>query len=284
MLTLLDMTQLTIKSKTKLVQAMIEDLGEGIDLTMILIPPGEFLMGSRKEEPGRQSNEEQYRVIIPEPFLMGKYPVTQAQWQRVATMPQQKRSLKNVKPIFKGANLPIESVSWLDAEEFCLRLSNYSNHRYRLPSEAEWEYACRAGTTSAFHFGETIDTKLANYRGTDNKEMKWSGSYGRGNPGEYQEKTTPVGIFDANDFGLYDMHGNVWEWCADHYNSSYQQTPKDGSAWVNPTAEKNSSRVLRGGSWLDDPYDCRSAYRYGYNAGVRIDYGGFRVVYSPART
>jgi formylglycine-generating enzyme required for sulfatase activity len=261
------MTQLTIKSKTKLVQAMIEDLGEGIDLTMMLIPPGEFLMGSPESEEGHRDDE---------------YPVTQAQWQRVVTMPQQKRSLKDVKPAFEGANLPIESVSWLDAEEFCLRLSNYSNCRYRLPSEAEWEYACRAGTTSAFHFGETIDTKLANYRGTDGKVMKWSGSYGRGNPGGFQEKTTLVGTFDANDFGLYDMHGNVWEWCQDDYNSSYRETPKDGSAWLNP--EKNSIKILRGGSWIYGPSYCRSAFRSRNDADGRSSLGGFRVVYPPART
>jgi formylglycine-generating enzyme required for sulfatase activity len=278
------MAQLTIRSKTKLVQAMIEDLGEDIDLIMMLIPPGEFLMGSPKEEPERQSNEEQHLATILEPFLMGKYPVTQAQWQRVATMPQQKRSLKDVKPRFKGANLPIESVSWLDAEEFCLRLSKYSNRHYRLPSEAEWEYACRAGTTSAFHFGETIDTKLANYRGTDNKEMQWSGSYNRGNLGEYLEKTTPIGTFDANDFGLYDMHGNVWEWCQDDYNSSYGETPKDGSAWLNPNPEKNSIKILHGGSWLDLPRYCRSACRPESDADNRSYDIGFRVVYSPARS
>jgi formylglycine-generating enzyme required for sulfatase activity len=278
------MAQLTIRSKTKLVQAMIEDLGNGIDLTMMLIPPGEFLMGSPESEEGHRDDEYQYPVTISQPFFMGKYPVTQAQWQQVATMPQQKRSLKNVQPTFEGANLPIESVSWLDAEEFCLRLSNYSNRRYRLPSEAEWEYACRAGTTSAFHFGETIDTKLANYRDIESKEMKLSGSYGRGNPGEYRKKTTPMGTFDANDFGLYDMHGNVWEWCQDDYSSSYQKTPKDGSAWLNPYPEKNSAKILRGGSWLDNPHGCRSAYRGGSYAGYCLDGFGFRVVYSPARS
>jgi formylglycine-generating enzyme required for sulfatase activity len=277
------MTQMIIKSKTKLVQALIENLGEAIDLTMMLIPPGEFLMGSPKEELERQSNEEQHLVTIPEPFFMGKYLVTQAQWQRVAAMPQQKRSLEKVNPAFKGSDLPIESVSWLDVQEFCLRLSKYSKRRYRLPSEAEWEYACRAGTTGAFHFGETIDTKLANYRGLDNQELNWSGSYGSGTAGGYQGKTTSVGTFDANEFGLYDMHGNVWEWCEDHYNSSYLETPKDGSAWINSKAEKNSSRVLRGGSWIYNPNNCRSAYRLRYDADDRDDDGGFRVVYSPAR-
>jgi formylglycine-generating enzyme required for sulfatase activity len=164
--------------------------------------------------------------------------------------------------------------------EFCLRLSIHTKRTYRLPSEAEWEYTCRAGTTTPFHFGETISTDLANYNGTD----KNYGAYGRGVLGKYQGKTTPVGSFGvANDFGLYDMHGNVREWCLDHWHENYEGAPTDGSAWINPKAKEDDFRTLRGGSWIYNPRRCRSASRLRNSACVRHGYYGFRIVYSRAR-
>ncbi len=200
----------TIDRTTVTVQTFSENLGDGISLDLVLIPPGKFLMGSPPDELERSDSEgPQHEVTIAEPFLLGQSPVAQAQWAKVAQMDQVKRSMTQKPSEFDGDDLPVEGVSWLDAEEFCLRLSNHTKRTYRLPSEAEWEYACRAGTTTAFHFGETIDAELANYRAQDYKELDWSGKYGRGILGEYREKTTPIKTFSANSFGLYDMHGNV---------------------------------------------------------------------------
>ena len=172
---------------------------------------------------------------------------------------------------------PVEGVSWEDAKEFCARLSKKTGREYRLPTEAEWEYACRAGTDTPFHFGETISTDLANYRGTDWEcEGKvYPGNYGRGLKGIYREQTTPVGYFKvANNFGLYDMHGNVWEWCEDNWHGNYEGAPIDCSAWV---SEISIAKVVRGGSWYYDPRDCRSAIRNinsrvnrNFNIGVRV--------------
>jgi formylglycine-generating enzyme required for sulfatase activity len=159
----------------------------------------------------------------------------------------------------------------------CLKQQTQEDWFYRLPSEAEWEYACRAGTTTPFHFGMTITTNLANYRGTDNKEHNWSGSYGQGPKGIYREETTSVGCFGvANAFGLYDMHGNVWEWCADYWHESYEGAPVDGSVWLDNDND-NQFRLLRGGSWYYEPGLCRSAYRLVGDAGDGLDLFGFRV-------
>jgi formylglycine-generating enzyme required for sulfatase activity len=203
-----------------------------------------------------------------QPFFMGKYQVTQAQWQAVAKFPQVNRELNPDPSRFKGANRPVEQVSWDDAIEFCSRLSQDTGRPYRLPSEAEWEYACRAGTTTPFHFGETITTDLANYDGNY--------TYGQGPKGVYREETTEVGSFGvANNFGLYDMHGNVWEWCQDEWHDSYDGAPTDGSAWLG-NEEGSDTRLLRGGSWGNDPGNCRSAYR-NYLSFFVIDDIGFRV-------
>jgi formylglycine-generating enzyme required for sulfatase activity len=207
---------------------------------------------------------------------MGKYPVTQAQWKIVASLPQVNRELKPDPSYFKGDNRPVESVSWYDAVEFCQRLSQRTNRTYRLPSEAEWEYACRAGTTTPFHFEETITTDLANYCGTDDKDFGWSGSYGRGPKGEYRVETTAVDHFGiANAFGLCDMHGNVWEWCLDHWHGNYEDAPDDGRAWLRD--DEDAPRVQRGGSWYYNPRNCRSASRDlknpdhdNYNIGFRV--------------
>jgi formylglycine-generating enzyme required for sulfatase activity len=257
----------TIEHKTKIVQTFAEDLGAGISLEMALIPPGQFFMGSPPEELERQKWEGPQHQVT-----MGQYHVTQAQWAQVAKMPQVKQKL-DAQP-FKENDLPVQSVSWLDAEEFCLRLSAHTKRIYRLPSEAEWEYSCRAGTTTAFNFGEMITTELANYDGS---------VYGRGKKEKSPGKTTAVGTFPANSFGLYDMHGNVWEWCLDHFHDSYEGAPADGSAWVDTKAKKNANRILRGGSWFGYPGRCRSAYRFRNAADYRYVNNSFRVVYSPAR-
>jgi len=220
---------------------------------------------------------------------MGKFPITQAQWRLVAeTYPQVERQLNPDPANFKGPNRPIEQVSWWDAVEFCARLSRQTGRTYRLPSEAEWEYACRAGTTTPFHFGETVTTDLANYRGTDNESIGWKGNYGQGPKGLYREATTDVGsLANANAFGLYDMHGNVWEWCLDHWHDNYEgEPPTDGSPWVFPGEEKSGDRrrVLRGGSWDYGPRYCRSACRNGYIPDARFFNLGFRVVCAVART
>ena len=165
-------------------------------------------------------------------------------------------------------------MNWFEAVEFCKRLSRLTGRNYRLPSEAEWEYACRAGTTTPFHFGETISTDLANYRGTDYTNR--SISYGKGPKGVFRGETTPVGQFPPNAFGLYDMHGNVLEWCADELHNNYQNAPTDDSIWLNGYKDKSP---LRGGSWAYFPNVCRSAIRsLCYRRDVHISFSGFRVV------
>jgi len=246
-------------------QQIVEDLGNGILLEMVAIPGGRFIMGSPETEKESYDNERpQHRVEVPS-FLMGKYQVTQGQYQ----------ALMGENPsYFSGANNPVEIVTWHQAKEFCQRLSEKTGREYRLPSEAEWEYACRAGTTTPFYFGETITSELANYRGT-------SSTYGNGPKGEYRQKTTPVGSFPPNAFGLYDMHGNVWEWCEDVWHENYQGAPNDGSAWV--AGGDHSLRVFLGGSCLNLPRKCRCAGRYRLNPVNDFDLNGFRVVSSVAR-
>jgi len=169
---------------------------------------------------------------------------------------------------------PVETVSWLDAMEFCRRLSKHTRREYRLPSEAEWEYACRAGTTTPFHFGETITTDYVNYDG--------GYPYGDAPKGEDRNETTDVGSFRAaNTFGLYDMHGNVWEWCADDWHDSYEEAPKDGSVWIKNIKNyeaPESLKLLRGGSWSFNAQNCRSAYRLDGDARAQLNIIGFRVV------
>lgn len=243
-----------------------EDLGQGITLDMVAIPGGHFQMGSAD---GQGDNDErpQHEVTV-QPFLMGKYPVTQAQWKAVAALPEVERSLEAKPSRFNGPNRPVEKVNWDAAVEFCQRLSRKTGHGYRLPSEAEWEYACRAGTSSAFHYGETLTADLANYRA--------SSTFGSGPKGKYRNETTEVSSFPANDFGLCDMHGNVWEWCQDHWHENYQGAPTDGSAWL--SSEENARRLLRGGSWNAYPDLCRSALRFRFARALRGNGFGFRVV------
>ncbi|NJR38398.1 MAG: formylglycine-generating enzyme family protein [Leptolyngbyaceae cyanobacterium CSU_1_4] len=243
-----------------------EDLGNGVVLETVSIPGGSFLMGSPRDEEGRSDAESpQHRVEVT-PFFMGKYSITQSQYQ--AVMGENPSHFQE-----NGAHRPVENVSWEMAIAFCQKLSQQTKRNYRLPSEAEWEYACRAGTTTPFHFGETITTDLANYDGNH--------TYRAAPNGEYREETTPVGKFSPNAFGLFDMHGNVWEWCADQWHPNYQGAPTYGNAWI---AGGGASRLLRGGSWNFNPWRCRSACRVSLNPdGCRRDFG-FRVVWVAAST
>jgi formylglycine-generating enzyme required for sulfatase activity len=276
------MPKIIIHEYERTAQYFIEDLGNGIQLEMVMIPSGSFMMGSPETEEGSTDDERPQHQVTIKAFCLGKYQVTQAQWKAVAAFPQVNKELKLDPSRFKGDNRPVEQVSWENAVEFCDRLSRHTKRQYRLPSEAEWEYACRAGTTTPFHFGETITTNLANYQGTDNEEYKWSGSYGSGPKGVYREETTAVGSFGvANNFGLYDMHGNVWEWCQDDWHSDYEGAPTDGSAWLS-SEESSDRKLLRGGSWDINPGYCRSAYRIDLNLGDYYHHIGFRVVCSGA--
>ena len=257
-------------------KAFVEDLGGGITLEMVAIAGGTFKMGqteAEKQQLIREVGEETYQKYLArelpqhqvtiQPFFIGKFAVTQAQYQAI---------LGEDPANFKGEKRPVEKVSWHQAVEFCDRLSQKTGKKYRLPSEAEWEYACRAGTTTPFSFGETIATDLANYNGNY--------TYGSGTKGIYREETKEVDSFPPNGFGLYEMHGNVWEWCADHWHENYQGAPADGSAWI--IGGDSDRRLLRGGSWYSNPRNCRSAYR-NWNESVNGDNDiGFRLVCSAA--
>lgn len=236
-----------------------ENLGDGVILEMMKIPGGKFMMGSPKNEDGGQKSERsQHQVTIPS-FFIGKFAITQEQY--TAIMGKNPSS-------FQGAKRPVERVSWRDAVNFCAKISVNTGKNYRLPSEAEWEYACRAGTITPFHFGETITTDLVNYNGNY--------IYGSAPKGQFREQTTNVGSFPANQFGLYDMHGLVCEWCQDNWHDNYNRAPLDGDAWLN---NENDYHMLRGGSWSDNPQSCRSACRLrNFPGNDFLNAFGFRVV------
>jgi hypothetical protein len=268
-------------------QGFLEPLGaeavEAPSLTMLWMPPGRFWMGSPDDEPERRDDEGPQHLVQLQGFFLSQTPITQAQWRQVADWKPNKgerawsKKLNPNPSHFKGDQLPVDSVNWENAMEFCRRLSQRTGRRYSLPSEAQWEYACRAGTTTPFHFGSTISTKFANFDGTK--------VYGDGEKGEYRQQTMDVASFPANPWGLHDMHGNVWEWCADHWHSNYNGVPEDGRAWINEEAkeDKNSSndRLLRGGSWDDYPGYCRSACRSYLHPDNRGNCIGFRVCCLP---
>jgi len=285
-----------IDRHTSHAQCWSEELDNGINLEIVSIAPGTFWMGSPPTEEGREANEGPQHQVTIDSFWLGKYPITQAQWQAVAALPKVERSLNPDPANFKGADLPVEQVTWYDAIEFCARLSRKTGREYRLPSEAEWEYACRAiastkfdlsqaialkydedreiskaQATHPFHFGDTILPEVANYDGNY--------SYRSGARGSYRQQTTPVGSFlVANAFGLFDLHGNVWEWCADSWHPNYKGAPNDGSVWESDGDVNH--RLLRGGAWYCIPKLCRSAQRHwdrADNGGSGI---GFRVVCS----
>jgi formylglycine-generating enzyme required for sulfatase activity len=297
------MPDVTTSSKRRIIaipqahqgQYFTELLNEAVPLDMMLIPGGTFQMGQTDAEKTELirlmgiEDYQKYRVdelprhkVTVQPFFLGKYVVIQAQWRAVAAYPPIGKELNSDPSEFKGDNRPVEQVSWDDATEFCQRLSTKTGRKYRLPSEAEWEYACRAGTITPFHFGETLDDDLANYCAED-REIKgtvYQGVYGRGILGKYRKETTDVGQFPPNQFGLYDMHGNVLEWCEDNWHSSYEGAPDDGSAWVD-SDQTDKYRLLRGGSWNLNPRGCRSAVR-GHYARVLTNLNvGFRVCCEP---
>ncbi|NEQ41120.1 MAG: SUMF1/EgtB/PvdO family nonheme iron enzyme [Okeania sp. SIO3I5] len=239
----------------------IEDLGNGIKLEMVYIPGGSFIMGSPENEAERLSYESPQHKVTLQPFYMSKYPITQNQYQAI---------MGNNPSHFKGGNRPVEQVSWNDATEFCQKLSQKSGKIYRLPSESQWEYACRAGTTTPFYFGETITSELVNYDANY--------PYGNAPQGKWREETTDVGSFPPNAFGLYDMHGNVLEWCQDVLHKNYNGAPTDGSAWE--TGGQSYRRLLRGGCCNFGSRLCRSASRFYIVAGIHVILIGFRVVSS----
>jgi formylglycine-generating enzyme required for sulfatase activity len=261
-------------------------------LPMLHIPAGRFLMGSPAEEEGRYDDEGPQHEVELREFFLSQTPITQAQWRAVAEWTRQEHEDADLWPEelepdpvarledadrFRGEQRPVVGVSWHDAMAFCQRLRLRTGKNYTLPSEAQWEYACRAGTTTHFHFGETISTELANYNGSE--------VYANGEKGEYRRQTTDVDQFYANSWGLYDMHGNVWEWCADHWHSSYNGALEDGRPWIEPENDKNEhkakSRLLRGGSWFTVPLICRSAYRSSLHPADLNDSVGFRVCCLP---
>jgi len=261
-------TNLKITRYRSQAELFTEDLGNGVVLEMVAIPGGSFIMGSPEEkEAGRFNFESPQHQVTIQPFYMGKFTITQEQYAAVMG--------KNPSH-FPGKKRPVEKVNWDDAVEFCAKLSNKTGKKYQLPSEAQWEYACRAGTKTPFHFGETITTDLANYDGNY--------TYGSAPKGNYRKETTDVGSFPANAFGLHDMHGNVWEWCDDKWHENYIDAPSDGSSWL---GENDNIKCLRGGSWLYYPKFCRSASRIDSNWAERdfhLSNHGFRVVCVFGRT
>ena len=245
------------------VKADPKEITNSIGIKLMRIPTGKFMIGSPESEEKRYRNETQHEVTISQNFYMGATEVTQAQWQK----------LMGDKPsFFKGDELPVEKIRWDEAVDFCKRLSEMPEEKkvgrkYRLPTESEWEYACRAGTTTPFHFGSQLNGSQANCIGTL--------PYGTEAEGPSLKKTTPVGKYPANAWGLYDMHGNVWEWCSDwavKYPSGAAADP-NGPATV-------LRRVGRGGSWRNGAVGCRSADRIRYVPSDRNNYLGFRVALS----
>ncbi len=207
---------------------------------------------------GGDEDERPQRRVTVAPFWLGQYPVTQAQWGAIMGRNPSR---------FKGPTRPVDNVSWREAHRFCERLARRTGRPYALPSEAQWEYACRAGGMTPFAYGPTLTTDLANYNG----EFTYRG----GPRGVYRHVTTEVGAFPPNAFGLYDMHGNVWEWCADPWHADYSGAPADGRTWA--SGGDPGQRVARGGCWHDPPDVCRSAARLKYPLDEGDEFLGFRV-------
>lgn len=217
------------------------ELGSEVSIELVFVPAGEFDMGSSPSELKRDSDEGQHHVKLTKAFYMGKFEVTQLQYRVI---------MKDNKSRFGGDNLPVENVNWYEASRFLKKLSDKTGLKFRLATEAEWEYACRAGTTTAFNTGTTLDSDLANYNAKT--------PYADGIVGVYLKRTTEVGSYLPNAFGLYDMHGNVWEWCSDRYDKNYYKKtmPIDPKGPV-----EGRSYVIRGGAWNGKVYKCRSADR-----------------------
>lgn len=246
-------------------QQFCELLAGGVTLEMVLIPGGMFNMGSTGRH-GYEDERPQHPVSVPS-FFLGKAPVTQEQWQAVMGKSHICR--------FSGAKLPVDRISRVDALSFCQRLKQKIGRSYRLPGEAEWEYACRAHTAGPFSYGQTLTTDLANYVG----EHLFAGEP----KGVYRHLPTEAGSFPPNAFGLFDMHGNLWEWCADAWHDNYLGAPLDGSAWAerkDPDRRTSPAGVVRGGSWHEPPNHCRSAVRLKFDPKDGEDFLGFRVALS----
>ena len=257
----IDVEEILKENRLARARQHVEELGAGVTLEMVWIPGGNFVMGSPEDEVGRFDRESpQHAVAVPS-FFLGKYPVTQEQWEAVMGENPSR---------FQDAKRPVDSVDWHEAARFCAALRDKTGKAYRLPSEAEWEYACRAGTTTPFHFGNAITFELANYDATR--------AYSTEPVGEYRGETSRVGSFPPNGFGVHDMHGNVWEWCADAWHRNYENAPRDGSSWDADGDE--SLRVMRGGAWDILPNGCRSAFRDFDNSASRDASYGFRVAMS----
>jgi formylglycine-generating enzyme required for sulfatase activity len=238
-------------------------------IEFVLIPAGSFMMGSTN---GGTDEKPVHQVTISQAFSMGKYEVTQGQWQSV---------MGSNPSNFKGDNLPVETISWDDAIAFIARLNAQNDgYSYRLPTEAEWEYACRAGTTG--DYAGDLDA-MAWYGNNSGRGRLDAAEIFRTDSANYYKRITEnggqthaVGSKLPNSFGLFDMHGNVWEWCQDWYHDSYNGAPSDGSAWLSGGEQKY--RVLLGGSWYGDASNSRSALRYGSSPDTRGILYGFRVV------
>jgi formylglycine-generating enzyme required for sulfatase activity len=273
-------------------QYYIEDLGEGVSLEMVQIPEGAFLMGTSDSE--AETAKLDCGVYFPEdakirlddilreetpqhevkvkPFFLSKFEVTQAQWRQISRLPKVHIDLAADPSLFKGSDRPVEEVSWPEAVEFCARLTRLTGRAYHLPSEAQWEYACRAGTATPFYFGNTITLEWVNH-GADIP-------YGFVEKGSPINKTIPVGsLGKANSFGLYDMHGNVDEWCADTWHENYVGAPANASTWIE--GGDDNYRVVRGCGWLQAGCYCRSAYRRQYALNNKSYFTGFRVAARP---
>ncbi|MFM6376501.1 MAG: SUMF1/EgtB/PvdO family nonheme iron enzyme [Microcystis panniformis] len=244
-----------------------EKISNGVTLEMVSLPAGEFLMGSPDSDSDADVEKPQHPVKV-NSFAIGKYPVTQAQYE--AVMGTNPSHFKNNSWFKNNLQNPVEQVSWDGAQAFCQKLSQITGKTYRLPTEAEWEYACRAGTTTRYYFGDDAN-QLGDYAWYD---------------GNSQRTTHPVGQKKPNAWGLYDMSGNVWEWCEDDWHDNYIGAPKDGSAWFIKNDNRSHRKCPRGGSWFNNPGNCRSAFRSSnhrrdndYN-----DLNGFRVVCGAGRT
>jgi formylglycine-generating enzyme required for sulfatase activity/predicted Ser/Thr protein kinase len=253
-----------------------EDLGSPLTLEMVEIPAGTYVMGAPPEtQKDRHPNERpQHQVNLPM-FYMGRYEVTQAQWLAVSKLPKVSREIDPNPSGFKGdAKLPVQNVSWLEGVEFCERLSKATGRTYRLPTEAEWEYACRAGTQTPFYFGETITSEIVNYDANY--------PYGAGPKGATRKQPVPVGNTGApNAFGLHNTHGNQAEWCLDPWHENYIGAPRDDRSWEE--GGNQSLRVFRGGSWYDGGDNCRSAFRNSYAPDVKLGFIGLRIVMVPQK-
>lgn len=236
-----------------------QQLPDGVIVNMVSLPPGAFMMGSVHGK--GYPDEEPVHFVHIQGFLLSQATITQRQWKSV---------MNKLPPCrCKGLDLPVDRVSWHDAQAFCRRLSKITGRPYRLPSEAEWEYACRAGSQADFTYGNMITTDLCNYVGLH--------TYQNGPQGIYRHVSTPAGTFPPNRFGIYDMHGNLDEWCMDTWHDSYVGAPSDGNPWIHGGTDE---RVVRGGSWHDPPNLCRSASRLKMAPSEGDDLVGIRIALS----